>query len=60
MKNRVKSARGRKLRTDLKITCEILPPGTLKRKGRKKRLSQKDRWDEIVDICAEVIGDNND
>ena len=50
MKERVKSARGRKLKADLKITCEILPPGTLKRKGRKKRLSQNDRWDEIVDM----------
>ncbi|VTR66879.1 hypothetical protein DESC_520022 [Desulfosarcina cetonica] len=43
----------------LKITCEILPPGTLKRKGRKRRSSSEDRWDDIVKVCAEVIGDES-
>ncbi|CAB1062332.1 hypothetical protein D1BOALGB6SA_7108 [Olavius sp. associated proteobacterium Delta 1] len=43
---------------ELKITCEILPPGTLKRKGKGPEQGCTDRWEEIVDICAGVIADD--
>ena len=52
-----KSVSNKKQRNPLKITYEILPPGSL-RKNICNSCSAKtstDRWDEIIDICAEVI-----
>ena len=49
---------GRKSYRKLKITCEILPPGTLKRKCVIYPASPEQRWKEIQDICAEVIRKN--
>lgn len=44
----------KKRNNEFSITCGILPPGTLKRKGRRGESSQE-KWDDIVEICAEVI-----
>lgn len=49
----------RKRNNELSITCEILPPGTLTRK-RGQGESSKERWEVIVEICAEVIGKENE
>jgi len=59
MKKRAKSTKARSRKTALNVTCEILPPGTLKRKDRKKRSSYTERWNEIIDICAEVIAEES-
>lgn len=40
----------------LPFTFEILCPGTLKRKEEKRDTPEK-RWEEIKDICADIIAD---
>ena len=37
------------------ITGEVLPPGTLKRNPTCFIQTPKERWEEIVEICAEVV-----
>ena len=44
--------KGRK--KELLITCEILAPGTLKRKVPDEK-NLADRWEDIIEICAAVI-----
>ena len=42
----------------LTITCEILPPGTLKRNNSSmSRQHCAERWEEIIEICADTIAE---
>jgi len=41
------------------FTCEILPPGTLKRKNTKQEKPEQ-RWQEIQTICSQVIAENKE
>jgi hypothetical protein len=43
----------------LVITCEILPPGSLRRNSTEPLKTHKDRWEEIVEICAETIAEDD-
>lgn len=50
---------GRKPYRKLKITYEILPPGTLKREPSDSCPTDPvQRWKEIQDICADIIRRN--
>ena len=47
---------GRPQSQEFNITYEILPPGTLKRKGSKKEKPDQ-RWYEVFNICSEIIAE---
>jgi len=40
------------------ITYDILPSGTLERNPSSFTQTPKERWEEIVDICADVISES--
>ena len=39
----------------IKISYEILPPGTLKRNSLNNVNTPKNRWEEIIDVCVRVV-----
>ena len=39
------------------ITYEIVPPGTIKRNLPMIQKTSKERWEEIVNICSEIIAE---
>jgi len=53
----VKLPKPKKSRYKLKhITCEYVEPGTIGRKPyNQDHLTPKERWEEIAQICAEII-----
>ena len=47
-------------REKIVITCEILPPGTLKRNSYADvTRNPQYRWEEIVELCSKVIAENS-
>ena len=50
-----KCNRPKKPRKKLKISCEILPPGTLKRNPSSFAQTPEERWDDILGVCGEVV-----
>ena len=59
-KENIKPVRNKKPKHKLKITYEILPSGALKKNicNSSSAKTSADRWDEILDICAEAILDD--
>ena len=53
-----KGVRSKKVKKKFDITCEILPPGTLKRNPSRFSQTPLERWEEIIDICADVISES--
>ena len=53
-----KGVRSKRVRKKFNITCEILLPGTLKRNPSCFAQTPAERWEEIIDICAEVIAES--
>ena len=47
----------KRVKKKFNITCEILPPGTLKRNPTCFAQTPAKRWEEIIDICAEIIAE---
>lgn len=53
-----KQRRPRKPRKKFNISYEILPPGTLKRNPSSLAKAPAQRWEEVIDICAEIVADS--
>lgn len=49
--------RPKRSRKKLKISCEILPSGALKRSPSTFAQTPEERWDEILDICGGIIAE---
>ncbi len=54
-----KGVRSKRVRKKFNITCEILPPRILKRNPACFAQNPEERWEEIIDICAEVIAESD-
>ena len=53
-----KSHNRKKSKRKLTITYEILPSGILTRNSENLSKSPRERWEEIINICAEAISEN--
>ncbi|MBU4000548.1 hypothetical protein KKG29_05280 [Patescibacteria group bacterium] len=53
-----KGTKQKKVKKKYNITYEILPPATLKRNPACFTQTPADRWEEIIDICAEIIAES--
>lgn len=57
MKKYNQRGRPKGIKNKFQITCEILPPGSLKRTTPTSE-TPEERWEEIITIGSEIIAEN--